>query len=242
MRWTQLVAFALALIAALGLALPRLKRRNSGAPPLRPASRAPDSFDTRVEVAACPPDSFRDDASPTPPSIFSSVDEAIAKMPLGGIAFNSPSPINIDHSARVELVLDLHLPSAALAKLITARGVVEYAQVRISNRMSARLTGSDFDITANSLETQAISSNEPTIWLWTVKPKTVGEFNLCVNLDALVTVDGAPAHRTIRTFSQSILVTVTPAQRVTKFAKANWQWLSATILIPVVGWWWQHRH
>ncbi|ALL70437.1 ornithine cyclodeaminase (plasmid) [Paraburkholderia caribensis MBA4] len=175
-------------------------------------------------------------------SIFSAVDEALDKLQIGNIAFNSPSPMNVDDSARVELRLDLRLPPAALVKTISARGVVEYATIKVSDRMTAHLHGEEFAITANTPETQAVSSREPTSWLWMVKPKTVGQCELCLNLIAIVDIDGSRQERNIETFSRTIHVIVTPGQRVKKFVKEHWKWLSGTILIPLVGWWWNQRH
>ena len=175
-------------------------------------------------------------------SIFSAVDEALAKMQIGNIAFNSPSPMNVDDSARVELRLDLQLPPSTLIKTISARGVVEYATIKVSDRMTAHLYGDDFAITANTPETQAISGRESTSWQWTVKPKTAGQCELCLNLTAIIDIDGSREERNIETFSRTIQVIVTPGQRAKKFAKENWKWVGGTILIPLVGWWWKQRH
>lgn len=174
-------------------------------------------------------------------SMFDLVDEALARMKLASIAFNSPDPINIDESAKVELRLDLQLPAPELVKLITARGVVEHAQVKVSHLMTAHLSGPDFDITANTPETQAVSGNESTIWLWTVKPKIVADCDLCLDLNATITIDGDPTARTIKTFSKTIHVTVRPAQQVARFVKAHWKWLCGSILIPIAGWWLKQR-
>ncbi|RKR45921.1 hypothetical protein [Paraburkholderia sp. BL17N1] len=163
-------------------------------------------------------------------------------MRLGNIAFNSPSPINIDDSAKIELRLDLHQSPAELAKSITAPGKVESDRIKVSDHMTAHLSSPDFDITANTPETQAVSGAEPTSWIWTVKPKTSGEHNLYLDLDANIILDGVLTPRTIRTFSKTINVTVTPSQRFVDFAKENWQWLWATIFVPIAGWWWRRRH
>ncbi|WP_155122487.1 hypothetical protein [Burkholderia ubonensis] len=163
-------------------------------------------------------------------------------MLLGNIAFNSPSPINVEDSAKIELILDLHQPPDGLAKLITAPGKVENDRIKISDRMIAHLSGDDFDITANTPETQAVSASEPTTWNWTVKPKSSGERQLNLDLDAIILLDGSPTPRAIRTFSKTIIVTVRPVQRVTHFVKENWQWLWATFLVPVAGWLWRRRH
>lgn len=175
-------------------------------------------------------------------SIFSFVDEALEKMEIGNVAFNSPSPINVDDYAKVELRLDLRLPPATLVKMVGARGVVEYASIKVSNRMTAHLSGFQFDITATTPETQAVSGRESTIWMWTVKPNTAGECDLHLDLRALIDVDGSREERTIETFSRTIHVIVTPGQRVAKFAKEHWKWLCGTLLIPFAGWLWKLYH
>lgn len=163
-------------------------------------------------------------------------------MRSANIAFNSPSPLNVDDRGKVELRLDLHLPPATLVKMISARGVVEYATVRVSNRMTAHLSGFQFDITATTPETQALSEQEPTIWIWVVRPTTVGECDLDLDLRAIIDVDGTKEERTIETFSRTIQVTVTHRQRVSKFAKEHWKWLFGTLLISFAGWLWKLYH
>jgi hypothetical protein len=140
------------------------------------------------------------------------------------------------------LRLDLHQSPADLAKSITAPGTVESDTIKVSNRMTAHLSGPDFDITANTPETQAVSGIEPTTWNWTIKPKSPGQHSLYLDLDADFILDGALTPRTITTFGRTINVTVRTGQQFTDFAKGNWQWLWATILVPIVGWLWKRRH
>lgn len=214
LRW---IATALALVAlAMWLAAFQLRRSVKSAP-------------TMAE-------------SPMPPSLFDAIDDALAKMEVGNIAFNSPGLMTLDETVKIELWLDLQLPPTKLVKLIKSGGKVHFARIKISNRMTANLSSPFFEITGNTAATQAVSGKEPTFWIWTVKPKVPGVCVLYLVLDADIVVDGVRSSRSIRSFERSIRVTVTPIQRIEGFVSTNWKWLITTIVIPVVAWWFAHRH
>ena len=160
-------------------------------------------------------------------------------MSSANIAFNSPQTLNLDDTAEIQLLLSLKKSVEELRREITSPGPTEGAVVKVANRMQARLTGSDFQITAITPEEQAIGSNGTVQWKWEIKPLSVGRHNLHLTLTAIFNVDGATTRRSIRTFDRTIDVEVTRGQVVAGFIKNNWQWLWAAILLPVAGWLWK---
>jgi hypothetical protein len=102
--------------------------------------------------------------------------------------------------------------------------------------MEARLTGLDFAITAIMPETTAVSRRESTEWRWKVRPLSAGPHSLHLTLSVILDVNGVPTPRVIRTFDRYIKVDVTWGQRLDLFFERNWQWLWATVLVPIVGW------
>lgn len=165
-----------------------------------------------------------------------SLDQILEEMEIGAIAFNAPSTININDSHQIQLILSLSEPLEQLQERLHSGGQSIGANIKVSNRMEARLTGTMFNISAVTPEIQAISKSLPTEWRWEVSPLKEGSYNLHLTLTALLEVDGRETPRTIRTFDQIISVEVTASQRIKGFINDNWRWFWAVILVPLVGW------
>jgi hypothetical protein len=86
--------------------------------------------------------------SSLPPDPFMLIDQIMENMEWGNIAFNAPRSMNLEDTALIQLVLSLAKPIEELKKMIKAEGEREGARIRISNRMEARLSGPNFQITA----------------------------------------------------------------------------------------------
>lgn len=182
-------------------------------------------------------------ATGTPPPVTSSpldeVDRQLKAMETANIAFNSPQKMNLDEEASIQLLLDLNASIDELKGQLTETGVKEGANVKVSTRMMAHLSGADFTITSSGDETQAVSRTTPTEWRWTVKSKSVGQHRLNLTLTAWIMVAGKETSRTIKTFSKDIDVEVTRRQQAVSFFDENWKWLWASILVPVAGLLWK---
>lgn len=168
------------------------------------------------------------------------VDEILEGMDLGAIAFNTPESINIEDSAQIQLILSFKESMEELKNEIAEEGKKEGAQIIATERMEARLSGDKFQILAITPELQAVSATEKTEWKWEIHPKEKGQHKLHLTLTALVKIDGQSTPRAIKTYSKIIHVNVTAVQKVGIFFQNNWQWLWATLLVPV-GWVWKRR-
>ncbi|MCJ0881237.1 hypothetical protein MTR11_06045 [Vibrio sp. CCB-PB317] len=177
-----------------------------------------------------------------PKSIESDVENALRSMLDAVIAYNVPEkPINIDSSHQIQLLLDLNRTVEELKQYILKQGEREGAEVKVSRIMEATLSGDKFSITSITPDIQAISESMPTEWRWEITPKIEGKHNLHLTLVALLDINGRPTARSIKTFDRVIEVEVTGIQKITAFVSNNWQWLWATILVPVAGWIWKQR-
>jgi hypothetical protein len=179
--------------------------------------------------------------APPPADPFAAIDKILEQMRNGNIAFNTPQRMGIQDSATIQLKLGLNTEISDLKRLIKSEGLKEGFDIRVADRMEARLTGQNFTITAITPEVQAISGNEITSWSWEVKPRSKGKQYLHLTLTALIGVNGNSTPRTIRTFDKAIDVEITQAQQLESFIGENWQWLWATLLVPIAGWIWKSK-
>ena len=93
----------------------------------------------------------------------------------------------------------------------------------------------NFRIEAITPEQQAISSSERTAWRWQIEPTKSDKLELHLTLSALITIDGEPTARTIRTFDRTILVDVPFGQHLTNAATSHIELITSAVLIPILG-------
>lgn len=182
-------------------------------------------------VAATPSPSGQDD--------FVLIDRELKQLPTGIIAFNSPNSMNLQDTAHIQLLLTIDQSIKDLIKKITESGNRQDAQIKVSPSMEARLTGTDFQIVAITMEKQEISKKDITEWKWDIKPLKTGQHILHLTLSVFFHVHGLLVGRSIRTFDRKIIVNISPSQRASEFFSDNWQWLWAVILVPLGGYIWK---
>lgn len=177
------------------------------------------------------------EASPdaTTPTSTAVVDDLLAQLQPGHVAFNAPRAINVEDTVLVQLVVSPAAGRAELRERIEGPGRVVDEAVQVANTMQARLTGEGFRITAQTPERQLVSSGI-TEWAWEITPVSPGRHTLTLALDALVPLDGSVVPRTLRTFRKPIEVDVTTGQRIGSLIEAHGKWVWTTLLVPVFGW------
>ena len=107
--------------------------------------------------------------------------------------------------------------------------------------MEAQLTGTGFTIQAQRPDLQAVTSEQITRWKWEVTPTEQGRQTLHLTLAARIDVAGRDTPLVVRTFHREIQVEITVPQRVSGFVQNNWQWLWATLIVPVAGYVWSRK-
>lgn len=204
-----------------------------------PAASEPDMAPTNV--LARPPDITPPATQAPKQEVPPDIDTLLARMAWGNIAFNAPETLNLKQTSVIQLLLSATAAIEELQQQLTAPGAQDGAHIQIADRMEAHLAGAEFDITAITPETQAVTRTQNTEWKWEIKPRNSGTHTLHLTLSALVTVNGETTPRTIKNFDRDIVIQVTSAQRAVAFVYANWQWLWATLLVPLATWWWNRR-
>jgi hypothetical protein len=205
-------------------------------PPLRPPAPPPPPIAPPPDPSPPPSPPAPEPEPRPPPSELGAIDQIIASLPRANAAFNAPTALSLGESAVVQLRLSAQKSIRELKEEITALGEKEGANIKVSDRMEARLTGLGFEIEAVTPETQGVSGQDVTEWKWEIEPTETGTQRLHLTLTALIEVDGEASPRTVRTFERMLVVDVALSKRVSEFVGDNWQWLWTAILIPVAGW------
>ncbi|KFL37324.1 hypothetical protein [Arenimonas donghaensis] len=211
---------------------------------------ATDDYDVGEEAG---PDEVDDDAlaeadplpTPTPPGDAPSdavraVDQALAQLDLGHVAFNAPDRVNVADSVTVVLALSPDRAREEVAERITGPGEHVVQSVQVSNLMEARLTGEGFRIVAVTPARQAVGTGI-TEWAWDITPEAEGRRTLTLALDALIKVDGETVPRSLRTFRHPIDIEVTTGQRLGSWIREHGKWAWGALLLPLLGWWSKRR-
>jgi len=170
------------------------------------------------------------------------IDEILGNMAEGRIAFNAPdSVVELEQSFSIQLLLEPSKTAGELETRISASGPTESHQIKISETMKARLTGSGFEITAITSEEQLVSARETTEWKWEVKAVKPGTQRLYLTVSAIVKFQDETKTRAIRTFEREMLVKVSLGKKISIFVGKNWQWLWTALAVPAVGWLWKRK-
>ena len=198
---------------------------------------ANDIFEAPPVVAAAVMD------EPEPGDGFSAIDRLLDQMPIGNAVFTPPRRMQYGERRIVELVVGTEdLSVEELQSEITTSTNIQTEQLRVSEEMSATLTGEGFLIEALNDEVQPLSRRRPTKWEWQITPTEYGEQVLHLSVQAVLTVPGKePRKRRIETFREEIEVEISLVKLAGLFVVQYWQWFVASILLPIGLWWVKQR-
>jgi len=179
----------------------------------------------------------------------SKIDEILAKMNLGNIAFVTPEAMTLEKSETVYLRLSIAQTIEELKQEIQNEGIKGQVNavggIKIDSQMQAVLTGGDdFKVTPITPDTLPISNQTTTEWKWDIKALRGGNLKLYLTLNAIVEYEDGAGKRpvTIRTFNKEYTVAVPWSENaVFKFAGNNWQWLWTTLIVPIGLWAWNRK-
>lgn len=180
--------------------------------------------------------------SPTtmePPTSLNIVEEIEKNLEWGNIAFNTPKKMKLGETKIIELLLSPTKSAQELQSSLRSHEKVESETIQISNRMEANLSGSGFKIEALMPQEQAISRGKTTQWSWEITPTKDGNQNLHLTLSAIIIVSNQKSPLVVETFDKTIEVDVSMDQHISNFVASNWQWLWASIFVPLFPFIWK---
>lgn len=178
-------------------------------------------------------------SAPSPPTSLGVVEEIVSNLEWGNIAFDTPKKMKFEEPKTIELLLSPTKSVQELQSSLKSHEQTESARIQISNRMEADLSGLGFKIEALVPQEQAVYRGKTTLWKWEVTPTKDGDQNLYLTLSAIINVSNQKVPLVIRTFDKTIKVEVSVGQRISTFVAGNWQWLWATILVPLSPFLWK---
>ena len=223
------------LTAALGFSLSILSCREAQSPP--PADQpTPDA-------AATPPlDPPPPSPGPTPtlPDDNQQDKGILTQLSDGRIAFQPPATMHQGDTTTLRVRITRSQTediAEGLAELGTQSVVVE--SIQTARRMTAVLRGPAFDIKPLTADEQVVLPSGFTTWQWTVTPLNSGTQHLYLSVGVTLQVDGrdVPQFRTV--YDREIVVQVDPLYAAKLLVTSYWQWLTASIFIPLGGWAWK---
>lgn len=151
------------------------------------------------------------------------------------LTFLIPAVGNIDSVLNAQLAVNPSTAPSGTEKTIQATHKT-VAQVEVSRKLYAHITAEDFHVTAVTPETQIIAADKPTEWLWELRPKRPGRFQVKLTVNAIVKVDGESSEHYLKKFEEVITVEVHPLQVVVGWLSEYWQWLISTLVLPFLLW------
>lgn len=176
---------------------------------------------------------------PTSSSSLGVVEEIVSRLEWGNVAFDTPKKMRFEEPKIIELLLSPTKSAQELQSSLKSHEQTESARIQISNRMEADLSGLGFKIEALVPQEQAVYRGKSTQWKWEVTPTKDGDQNLYLALSAIINVSNQKVPLVVRTFDKTIKVDVSLGKRISTFVYSNWQWLWASILVPLSPFIWK---
>lgn len=170
-----------------------------------------------------------------------SVEAIVNNLEWGNIAFDTPKKMKFEEPKIIKLLLSPTKSVQELQSSLKSYEQIESARIQISNKMQANLSGLGFKIEVLEPQEQAVSIGKTTQWRWQVTPTEDGDGdqNLYLTLSAIIDVSNQKSSYVIQTFDKVIKVEVSVSQRISTFVAGNWQWLWASILVPLSAFIWK---
>ncbi|VVN47239.1 hypothetical protein [Pseudomonas fluorescens] len=181
--------------------------------------------------ASAPGEAF----SPSPEAALTAkADNVIDRLIEGKLKHTVPDRISAYGETAVELVIGVLSSDEEMQARIdsdkknmhTLIGPVKSETLKVSAEMEATLTGTNFEILPAGPVRRYLSSGEPTVWQWTIKPKDHGTFPLRMTVEAVLTIGNEKTTRLIKTYEDTVYV------------EANWWAISIAFVKENLAWFW----
>jgi hypothetical protein len=166
-------------------------------------------------------------------------DAIVDQLSQATVTLNAPHKAKYGVDFPVQLTIQPDIAREVILKSLKVDGDVTSDDIEISRIVEVELFAPDFNVVARAPKRQAVSSSEPTEWIWDLTPTVVGVTDIHVSVMAVVKVDDEKAERLVRAYTHDIKVHVNPQAQVWDLLKKYWQWVFSSILAPLAIWAWK---
>lgn len=176
-------------------------------------------------------------------SIFDEIDRRFAELSPGEIVFTAPDRMRVADTSEVDLRIAAKNRSSGILEGLTEGVTSTAVQEHITPVMEAHLDGgSGLDIVSVGKDSQSVAGGGFAEWRWNVTPKRSGSQRLTVSIIAHLTYpDGRDIPKTIRTMTRNVAVSANVGDSMKTFFASYWQWLTTTLIIPIVIFFYRRR-
>lgn len=175
---------------------------------------------------------------PTTPEgqLFRDIDQRFKALNPGQLLISAPREMRVGVTEPFVLRIAAANQNDGILSDLPTGGQTSTATLHVTPKMRATLAGTGFTIQSTSQEEQLIGGGTFTEWSWQVTPTESGNRELVANVYVELgdQVKGIPKRWPVH-------VSANPGRSVSQFLKSNWQWLSSTLLIPLVLFFWRQR-
>ena len=101
---------------------------------------------------------------------------------------DAPTTMKVGETRAVHANVGINVPIDVLRKYVSENNRKVERSLKISQEMSASLTGENFKITPTTPEKQSVAEGYPTVWSWDIEAEKEGKQKLEATLYALHSV------------------------------------------------------
>ncbi len=168
--------------------------------------------------------------------LFTEIDQRFQALNPGQILINAPHVMRVGVTEEFVLRIASAGQNAGISTNLPANGQSSTSEIHVTPMMSATLAGKGFTIEKTSPEEQMVGTGSFTEWSWQVTPAESGDLVLVANV--MVKLDDR-----VKAIPNRWPVQVSPnvGRSVSIFLASNWQWLSTTLIIPLILLGWRQR-
>lgn len=130
------------------------------------------------------------------------------------------------------------MAEAALRHGLRGAGTPRVDRLEVAQLMRVRLVGEkgDFSIQEINTQDQYVRPGHIARWDFGVTPLRSGTRLLRLLASVRIRIEGMDEVVDLPTYEREVQVAVAPFRTASQFLGKNWQWLSATIAIPLIVW------
>jgi len=190
------------------------------------ATTAPPATVTATETVHTGPDA----------AAFDEIDRRFKELSPGQVVFTAPEKMRVADTYEVSLRIAAKGQDAGILEGLPEGVTSTIGQEHITPIMEARLSGgAGVDVQALGKDEQSVAGGGFAEWRWNVTPKRSGSQRLTVTIIAHLTYpNGRDIPKTLRTLTQKVEVSANAGDSIKTFLASYWQWLTTTLIIPIV--------